>query len=57
MLSFLKPNPVKKLKKQYEAKQQQAFQAQRNGDIRGYSLLTEEAEKIDKQIKELENNA
>ncbi|SIO36486.1 MULTISPECIES: DUF6435 family protein [Salinivibrio] len=57
MLSFLKPNPVKKLKKQYEAKQQQAFQAQRNGDIRGYSLLTEEAEKIDQQIKELENNA
>ncbi|OOF30060.1 DUF6435 family protein [Salinivibrio proteolyticus] len=54
MLSFLKPNPVKKLKKQYEAKQQQAFQAQRNGDIRGYSLLTEEAEKIDQQIKELE---
>ncbi|QCF37560.1 DUF6435 family protein [Salinivibrio sp. YCSC6] len=57
MLSFLKPNPVKKLKKQYEAKQQQAFQAQRNGDIRGYSLLTEEAEKIDQQIKALENNA
>jgi hypothetical protein len=57
MLSFLKPNPVKKLKKQYDAKQQQAFQAQRNGDIRGYSLLTEEAEKIDQQIKELENNA
>ncbi|WP_108744072.1 DUF6435 family protein [Salinivibrio sharmensis] len=57
MLSFLKPNPVKKLKKQYEAKQQQAFEAQRNGDIRGYSLLTEEAEKIDQQIKELENNA
>ncbi|WP_108743092.1 DUF6435 family protein [Salinivibrio sp. IB872] len=57
MLSFLKPNPVKKLKKQYDAKQQQAFQAQRNGDIRGYSLLTEEAEKIDQQIKALENNA
>ncbi|WBA13374.1 DUF6435 family protein [Salinivibrio kushneri] len=57
MLSFLKPNPVKKLKKQYDAKQQQAFEAQRNGDIRGYSLLTEEAEEIDQQIKELENNA
>ncbi|QIR07725.1 DUF6435 family protein [Salinivibrio costicola] len=57
MFSFLKPNPVKKLKKKYEAKQQQAFQAQRNGDIRGYSLLTEEAEKIDQQIKELETNA
>jgi hypothetical protein len=57
MFSFLKPNPVKKLKKQYDAKQQQAFEAQRNGDIRGYSLLTEEAEKIDQQIKKLENNA
>ncbi|WP_146005599.1 DUF6435 family protein [Salinivibrio kushneri] len=57
MLSFLKPNPIKKLKKQYDAKQQQAFEAQRNGDIRGYSLLTEEVEKIDQQIKELENDA
>ncbi|WP_108742870.1 DUF6435 family protein [Salinivibrio sp. AR640] len=57
MLSFLKPNPVKKLKKQYDAKQQQAFEAQRNGDIRGYSLLTEEAEKIDQQIKAMENKA
>ncbi|WP_108743977.1 DUF6435 family protein [Salinivibrio sp. IB643] len=57
MFSFLKPNPVKKLKKQYDAKQQQAFEAQRNGDIRGYSLLTEEAEKIDQQIKALENKA
>ncbi|WP_021022960.1 DUF6435 family protein [Salinivibrio costicola] len=57
MLSFLKPNPVKKLKKQYDAKQQQALEAQRNGDIRGYSLLTEEAEKIDQQIKALENKA
>ncbi len=54
MFSFLKKNPVKKLNKQYEAKLEQAMHAQRNGDIRGYSMLTAEAEAILSQIKALE---
>lgn len=55
MLSFFKSDPVKKLKKQHEQKIEQAFQAQRNGNIRLYSELTYEAEKIEKQIGELQN--
>jgi hypothetical protein len=46
MLSFLKPNPEKRLQKEYEKLTEQAFHAQRNGDIRSYSMLTEEAEQV-----------
>jgi N-acetylglucosamine kinase-like BadF-type ATPase len=51
MLSFLKPDPKKRLQKEYEKLTTQAFQAQRNGDIRGYSLLTEEAEKVKAKLE------
>ena len=54
MFSFLKANPEKKLKKQYNAKLEQAMQAQRNGDIEKYSFLTREAEELYEQIKKLE---
>lgn len=54
MFSFLKTNPEKKLKKQYNTKLEQAMQAQRNGDIEKYSFLTREAEALYEQIKQLE---
>ena len=54
MFSFLKRNPASKLKKQYEAILEQAMQAQRNGDIKTYSLLTADAEEIYKKIQKLE---
>lgn len=54
MFSFLKSDPSKKLNKLYDAKLEQAMQAQRNGDIRNYSQLTFEAEAINKQIEALE---
>ena len=54
MFSLFKSDPTKKLNKLYEAKLEQAMQAQRNGDIRRYSELTFEAEEINKQIKEIE---
>lgn len=54
MFSFLKKDPVKKLNKTYYAKLEQAMLAQRNGDIKSYSLITAEAEKIKEQIDELE---
>ena len=54
MFSWLKADPAKKLEKAYKEKLEQAMQAQRNGDIRGYSELTEEAEKILKSIEALE---
>ena len=46
MFSLFKSDPTKKLNKQYSAKLEQAMHAQRNGDIRTYSMLTEQAQII-----------
>ncbi|MDF1763829.1 MAG: DUF6435 family protein [Oleibacter sp.] len=56
MFSMFKSDPIKKLTKQRSAKLEEAMLAQRNGDIRGYSELTHEAEEIYKKIQELENS-
>lgn len=56
MLSMFKPNPLKKLKKLYAAKLEQAMLAQRKGDIQGYSEYTFEAEEILKEIQSLESS-
>lgn len=53
MFSFLKKDPVSKLNKQYKAVLEQALEAQRRGDIRSYSELTSEAEKIAEKIDNL----
>jgi|TARA_B110000881_G_C18489945_1_gene471245 hypothetical protein len=55
MFSIFKKDPIKKLNKAYEAKLEQAMFAQRNGDIKSYSLITAEAEKIAEEIKKLED--
>jgi hypothetical protein len=57
MFSFLKRDPVKKLNKLYEQKLEEAMHAQRNGDIKSYSLITAEAEQIFTEIKSLENKS
>ena len=54
MFSLFKSDPTKKLKKQHAIVLEKAMHAQRNGDIRKYSTLTEEAEAIYQQIAELE---
>jgi hypothetical protein len=54
MLSIFKRDPVKKLQKAYVQKLEQAMNAQRNGDIRAYSAITQEAEKLHKEIKKIE---
>ncbi|MCM2678165.1 DUF6435 family protein [Echinimonas agarilytica] len=54
MLSFLKPNPVKKKQKKYRAMLADAMQAQRRGDIKSYSLLTAEAEALWQEIETLQ---
>ena len=54
MFSLFKTDPTKKLKKLHSATLEKAMQSQRNGDIRTYSELTLEAEKIQKQILEFE---
>ncbi|TYK64832.1 DUF6435 family protein [Colwellia echini] len=57
MFSFFKKNPIKKLDKRYEAKLEQAMQAQRNGDIKGYAMITAEAEEIKLQMLALEKDS
>lgn len=51
MFGLFKQDPTKKLQQAYEKKLSDAMQAQRSGDIRQYSLLTEEAEAIFSQLK------
>ncbi|HET8904703.1 MAG TPA: DUF6435 family protein [Saccharospirillum sp.] len=51
MLDFLKRDTTKALQKAYERKLTQAQQAQRSGDIRNYSLLSEEADTLYKMIQ------
>ncbi len=54
MFSLFKSDPVKKLRKAYDIKLEQAMLLQRNGDIRNYSTKTAEAEAIWAQIEALE---
>ncbi len=54
MLNWLKPDPRKKLQKAYERTLKDATTAQRSGDIKTYSLLTEEAQGIYQQLKAMD---
>jgi hypothetical protein len=53
MFGMFKSDPAKKLKKKHAAKQEEAMQAQRAGDIQKFAALTEEAEKIQAEIEAL----
>jgi len=53
MFNLFKANPQKKLQKAYEDKLTEAMQAQRNGDIRAYSALQQEAEAIYARLESL----
>ncbi|MGV8834773.1 DUF6435 family protein [Cellvibrio sp.] len=53
MFSFFKKDPLKELNKQYLQKLEEAMHAQRNGDIRSYSMLTSEAEDLLREIEAL----
>jgi hypothetical protein len=54
MFGIFRKSPAKKLQKEHEHLLTRAFQAQRNGDIRSYSMLTAEAEALKQKIEELE---
>ena len=54
MFGLFKSNPTKKLRKQYDAKLEQAMHAQRKGDIKSYSMLTAEAESLWADIEKIE---
>ncbi|MGH1472265.1 MAG: DUF6435 family protein [Cellvibrionaceae bacterium] len=53
MFTIFKKNPIKKLEKQYYKKLEEAMHAQRNGDIKSYSMITAEAEAINVSIEKL----
>ena len=53
MFGLFKKDPAKKLQKQYEKLLFDAMQLQRKGDIMGYSMTTQQAEKIREQIEAL----
>jgi hypothetical protein len=54
MFTLFKSDPTKKLNKEYFRKLEQAMLAQRNGDIRSYSMITAESEDILKEITKIE---
>ncbi len=54
MFSIFKSNPADKLKKQHSQLLEKAMLAQRNGDIRTYSSLTNQAESVLKDLDALE---
>lgn len=53
MLGWLRRSPLKKMQREHELILTRAFEAQRNGDIRQYSLLTAEAEALREKIEAL----
>ena len=55
MFGLFGGSPIKKWQKEHEVLLHKAFQAQRNGDIRQYSMLTAEAEAIREKIEKLKN--
>jgi len=57
MFQLFKADPQKKIQKAYEEKVTQAMHAQRNGNIRLYSQLQEEAEALYAQLKALSDKA
>lgn len=57
MFGWLRRNPRKKLEAQYAQKLEQARDAQRNGNIKGYADLMAEAETILQEIDRLAESA
>lgn len=50
LFKWFKKDPKVKLEQAYKNKLTEAMHRQRNGDIRGYSALTAEAEAIKEQL-------
>ena len=52
MMSLFKKDPIKKLNQEYQSILEKAMQAQRKGDIKLYSELTDNASFVLKKIEE-----
>lgn len=57
MFKIFGGSPLKKWQKEHAILVRRAFEAQRNGDIRGYSTLTAEAEAVRERIDNLKSEA
>ena len=57
MFGLFGSDPAKKLRKAYNAKLEAAMLAQRNGDIRTYSLLSQEADTLWRELEPLEKKS
>jgi hypothetical protein len=55
MFGMFRKSPLKQLEQEHGALLTKAFNAQRNGDIRQYSMLTAEAEELRKKIEDLKS--
>jgi hypothetical protein len=53
VFGLFKKSPLEKLQAEHESLSTRAFQAQRNGDIRTYTTLTAEAEKLREKMENL----
>jgi len=53
MFSWLKSDPVKSLQKKFDRISEQAFLAQRNGNIALYSELSKQCEDLQKEIESI----
>lgn len=56
MFGFFSDNTAKKLNKRYHSLLQEAMEAQRSGDIRRYSELSEKADLVLREIESAEKN-
>ena len=54
MFGLFKSSPTKKMRKELEQLQKKAMEMQRNGDIRGSSHISQEADELWKKIQEIE---
>lgn len=57
MFGIFRKSPLKKLEEEHKDLSTRAFHAQRNGDIRSYSMLTAEAEAVQRKIETLKAEA
>lgn len=53
MFGIFKPDPIKKLEKQYQKIMEEAMWIQRSGDLKLYAQKIEESEKIGIEIEKL----
>ena len=55
IFSFLRPNPEKKLQKEYETIMKKALDAQRNGDMDSYATLSSKASKVLENLNKIKD--